>query len=67
MGKKKKAWIIFHHLKFLTAILLFTPMKTFLPISKSLRIDIQFYWITTSLVLAPMARYYREYSMMRER
>lgn len=67
MGDKKKVWILFHYLKFVTAILLFTPINTFLPISKALRINIQFYWIITSLVLAPMARYYREYSMMRER
>jgi hypothetical protein len=67
MGDKKKIWVFFHHLKFATAVLLFTPIVKLLPFSKSLRIDVQFYWIVLSLMLAPMARYYREYSMMRER
>jgi hypothetical protein len=67
MGEKKKAWIFFHHLKFATAIVLFTPVITLFPISKATRINIQFYWIIGSLVMAPMARYYREYSMMQER
>jgi hypothetical protein len=66
MGENKKAWIIFHHLKFVTAIILFTPVNTLLPLSKNMRIDIQFYWIMTSLILAPMARYYREYSTLAE-
>lgn len=44
--------IIFHYLKFVTAIILFTPANTLLPISKNMRIDIRFYWIMTSLILA---------------
>lgn len=67
MGAKKKLWMHFHHLKLATAIVLFTPLITVLPISKSLRINLQFYWVIISLLLAPMARYYREYNMMRER
>ena len=65
MGDKKRAWVTFHHLKFVTAILLFTPIVTLLPLSKKTRINLQFYWILASMILAPMARYYREHSMMR--
>lgn len=67
MGEKKKAWIMFHHIKFVTALVLFTPVVTLIPLAKNTRINLQFYWVLISLILAPMARYYREYSMMRER
>lgn len=59
MGDKKRIWISFHHIKLITAIIIFTPIVNILPIHKMTRINIQFYWIITSMILAPLARYYR--------
>lgn len=33
MGEKRKLWVGFHHLKLLTAIILFSPVIKIIPIS----------------------------------
>jgi hypothetical protein len=59
MGDKKKEWMLFHHVKLVTAILLFTPLFKLIPFSKGFKLNLQFYWIVAALILAPMMRYYR--------
>lgn len=61
MGEKRKLWVAFNHIKLLTAIILFTPIIKFLPITLETRIDTQFYWMITALLLSPFARFYREH------
>jgi hypothetical protein len=49
----------FHWAKAITAIIVFNPLLAYLPISKQMRIDLQFYWLIVILILSPFARYYR--------
>lgn len=67
MGERRKLWISYSHIKLLTAVLLFTPINKFLPISVKQRIDIQFYWMVAALLLSPFARFYREYFVEKEK
>jgi hypothetical protein len=45
---------------------IFTPLFSILPLSREARVDIRFYWVVCALVLSPMARYYREYSVKKK-
>lgn len=67
MGEPRKLWVGFHHLKLLTALVIFTPLVKVLPISLESRIDIQFYWMVTMLLLSPFARFYREHFVALEK
>jgi hypothetical protein len=67
MGEQRKLWVSFNHVKALTAILLFTPIIKVLPITLESRINIQFYWMVTALLLSPFARFYREYFVAKEK
>lgn len=67
MGENRKLWIGFHHLKTLTAVLIFTPIAKILPISVETRINIQFYWMVLALLLSPFARFYREFFVAKEK
>ena len=66
MGDNKKPWLMFHYVKLISAIILFTPLVKLLPLSGGVKVEMQFYWILLACVLAPLAKYYREF-MMRER
>lgn len=67
MGEKRKLWVAFNHLKALTAVLLFTPIVKIFPITLETRIDIQFYWMVSALLLSPFARFYREFFVSKEK
>ena len=59
MGEKRKLWIGLHRLKLLSAIVLFTPIAKLLNFDTETKIDAQFYWMVTALVVSPFARFYR--------
>jgi hypothetical protein len=61
MGEKRKLWVGYHHLKLLTAVVIFTPLAKMLPISVETRINVQFYWMVMALLCSPFARFYREH------
>ena len=67
MGERRKLWVAYHHLKALTAVMLFSPLVKVLPISVEGRIDVQFYWIVMVLLLSPFARFYREFVVGKEK
>ena len=60
MGEKRKLWIGFHHLKLLTALVIFTPVVKHLPLTLEGRIDLQFYWMVAAILVSPFMRFYRE-------
>lgn len=61
MGDQRKPWVGFHHLKLLTAAVIFTPVMSVVPLSSECKIDVQFYWMVIMLLLSPFARFYREH------
>jgi hypothetical protein len=64
--ESQRNWLYFNYLKVTTAAIIFTPLFSLLSFSKSAKVDIQFYWIVCALIISPMARYYREFSVMKK-
>lgn len=66
-GSPRRNWLYFNYAKLATGLVIFSPVFALLPLSKSARVDVQFYWVVGALVLSPMARYYREKSVKASR
>jgi hypothetical protein len=67
MGEKRKLWISYHHIKLITAVVLFTPILKLFTKDVETKINLQFYWMILALLLSPFARFYREHYVAKEK